>query len=148
MQHCVCGIDRRPDHLHKYRLCSLWWKMCLYTVSESTGLTEKHETSRIQKSNIHCIKDGDEQYEENTDQWKLSEIQHVPLFCHFFSPPTNFFSGSWGGGRLSQHALGERQGNHYRLSDIQCRPSFIAPGNLESPVHLTVGGNRHSRSRN
>lgn len=129
--------------------CALCGGKCAYTLClNPQDLQRNMKRAEYRKSNIHSIKDGDEQHEENTDQWKLSEIQHVPLFCHFFSPPTNFFSGSWGGGRLSQHALGERQGNHYRLSDIQCRPSFIAPGNLESPVHLTVGGNRHSQGRN
>lgn len=125
-----------------------WWDACPCLAHVLCAWVHKTyrttwRTGRIQKKQCHTsIRDASNELQE-----EKHNVHHFTVF--FFSLSTHLFLLRVAGRcRLSQHAPGWRQGSHYRLSDIQCRRSFIPPGNLESPVHLTVGGSRHSWSRN
>lgn len=73
------------------------------------------------------------------------KIQYVPFHCFyspFFSPPTNFFSGSLEAADYPSMHQAEGSEVITGFQTYSADASFIPSGSLESPVHLTVGGNQ------
>lgn len=64
------------------------------------------------------------------------------FFFPFLSPPTNFFSGSLGAADYPSMHQAEGSEVITGFETYSADASFIPAGSLESPVHLTVGGNR------
>lgn len=129
MESWVCGIDGKPVQL-----------LFLCAVPECTGLTEKCETqaecrfSYMTASVTSSVTSVTGQF-----QWAAWGKYIVFPFILFF-PPLHPLIFSQGHRKLQTiPACTSQAGKSLEAFRLQCRHRFIPPGNLEFPVHLTVG---------